>query len=401
MMSASKLDFLISVFDSRNVNPQKYDVLVKDKLNKLYDLLDKIKPLSDDEYKVLYFSTKKGSIQEYGNYEELKAFGDVSSYQEFVDNFNSDYPDEIYWYKMISTRYENYRMISINSKMIIYADMDNENDCFENYQLQELLDFLINKVNDCIKELEKGTYNNYIKENYSYKNRFGVIKRSKYWELYPDIKKKLLNEISQEEIDNFMAKASDKTEDRIKDMTSGKYFECVGLVYKYLGYEIGNLTDKELYLKYADGRDDGLREIDEDSSALFDKWYNDDNRFGGHPWEIIRGHSFARVNLQVGHDEKGYYLSLDGNVILRKIEIAKIFNVLNEKNIPVQIYGVDVIKKAFKGEDYVGIVPDNIMPIVCGGYFKKYSPVEFIHCEDDKMLKYVEWEPLEEIELRR
>lgn len=119
MMSASKLDFLIEVFNSRNNNPQIYDVLVKDKLNKLYDLLDKIKPLSDDEYKVLYFSTKKGSIQEYGNYEELKAFGDVSSYQEFVDNFNSDYPDEIYWYKMISTRYENYRMISINSKMII------------------------------------------------------------------------------------------------------------------------------------------------------------------------------------------------------------------------------------------------------------------------------------------
>ena len=77
-------------------------------------------------------------------------------------------------------------------------------------------------------------------------------------------------------------------------------------------------NDKELYLKYADGRDEGLSEIDENSSVEFNKWYNDDNRFGGHPWEIIRGHSFARVNLQVCRDNKGYYLSIDGSGILRK-----------------------------------------------------------------------------------
>lgn len=301
---------------------------------------------------------------------------------------------------MTSTRYKNYRMISINFKNIIYADMDGDNCCFENYQLQELLDFLIGKVKECIKDLEEGTYNNYIKENYSYKNRFGVIKRKDYWNLYPDIKKDLLNEISQDEISYFIKNASDKQNNRIKNMTSGKYFDYVGLIYKKLGYEIGDLTNKQLYLKYADGRDEGLSELDENSSIEFDKWYSDNSRFGGHPWEIIRGHSFVRVNLVVCHDELGYYLSLDGSKILRKTEIAQIFNVLNENCIPVQIYDVDLIKDAFNGEDYIGIVPDNILPIACGGYFKKYNPLEFAHIEDENMLKYIKWESLETIELK-
>ena len=400
MMTAPKLDFLIDVFDSRNYNPQSYDVLVKEKLDKLYDLLDRIKPLSDDEYKVLYFSSERGSIEEYINYNDENEYCDAEKYQEFVDRFNEDYPDEIYWYKMTSTRYKNYRMISINSKNIIYVDMDNETSNFENYQLQELLDFLIKKVKECIKKLENGTYNDYTKENYSYKNKFGVIRRKYYWNLYPEIKKNLLNEISPEEMDYFIKNAREKQDNRIKNMTSGKYFDYVGLVYKNIGYEIGDLTNKELYLKYADGRDEGLSKVDENSSAQFDKWYNDDARFGGHPWEIIRGHSFARINLQVVHDEFGYYLLLDGSIILRKIEIAKIFNVLNKNGIPVQIYNVHAIKDAFSGEDYIGIVPDEIVPIACGGYFKEYKPLEFMHMEYDKILKHIKWESLENIELK-
>lgn len=399
MIYAPKLDFLLEVLDNRKYNPEVYDIKVKEKLTILFALLDKIKPLSDDEYKVLYFSVEKGNIQDYGDYEELKKYGEVLNYEEFQRRFNEDYPDEVKWYKMISTRYKNYYTVSINSKNIIYADMDNKNDYFENYQLQELLSFLITKVENCIKMLKEGTYNHYISCNYSYKNRFGVINRSDYWKIYPEIKNNLLNEISQKEIDDFIKNASDKTNFRIKHMTSGKYFECVGLVYKNTGYDIGNLTNKELYLKYADGRDEGLSKIDENSSNEFDKWYNDDSKFGGHPWEIIRGHSFLRVNLCVGHDNKGYYLFLDGTKILRKVEIAKIYLVLHKNNIPIEIYSADTIKNAFKGNDYIGIVPNEIMPIECGRYFKKYNPTEFIHMKDEKIFKYIKWEPLDKVEL--
>lgn len=398
-MKAPKLDFLLDVFGDKSYNPDSYDVKVKEKINRLYDLLDKIKPIGDDEYRVLYFSADRGNIEDYGDYEELKNNGEVSSYEEFESYFSEEYPDELCWYKISFSRYKNYRMISINSKIIVYADMD-QDAYFESSQLQELMDYLIVKVNECIDMLKEDTYNEYILKNYSYKNRFGVIKRSDYWKIYPDVKNNLLNNISQEEMDYFINNASDNIDKRINNMTSGKYFECVKLAYEVNDYDIFNKTNKELYLKYADGRDEGLSEIDDNSSEEFDKWFHDDIRFGGHPWEIIVGHHFARVNLGVGCDDSGYYLTLDGRIILRKIEIAKIFNILSKNNVAVRVYNSDIIKEAFKGNDYIGVVPNDILPIECGGYFKEYKPVEFIHMEDEKMFKYIKWEGLEKIELK-
>ncbi len=401
MMSAPKLDALLSIHNYQDMNPHGYDREVKEKINTLYNLFDMIKPLGDDEYKVIYFSAQKGSIKDYGDYQDLKATGVVKNYKEFRNMFNEDYPDKEYWYEMVSSRYKNYRTISINSELVINADMDKEGWTFQNGQLQELLDFLIVKVKDVIERLKDGTYNEYIKENYSYKNKFGVIKRKDYWDLFPELKTDLLGAISQEEIDYFIDNASDTIENRIKEMTSSKYFECVAMAYKDIGYEIGNLSSKELYLKYADGRDEGLSEIKEDSSEEFAKWYSDRTRTGGHPWEIIRGHSFARVNLQVVKDEVGYYLTIDGSKLLRKVQVARIFNILHKNNIPIRVYDAEVLKEAFKGEDDIGIVPFWVIPFMCGGYFEKYNPQEFTHMDDKKMLEYIKWEPLKKVELKK
>ena len=37
---------------------------------------------------------------------------------------------------------------------------------------------------------------------------------------------------------------------------------------------------------------------------------------------------------------------------------------------------------------------------MCEGYFKKYAPKEFRHLDDEKMLPYIKWEPLEKVELK-
>lgn len=399
-ITAVQLDRLLRVLKNDTFNPEIYDEKVKEKLVKLYDLLDKIKPIGDYELKVLYFSVKKGTIDDYGDYEELKEYGEVSSYEQFESNYKEEYPDDIYWYRMVTSRYKNYVGISINYKNIISTNMDEESSHFENVSLQELLDFLIFKVSEVIKMLEDNTYNEYIENNLSYKNKFGVIKRSDYWNLYSDVRKNLLNNISEIEINEFIRNASEKVDERIEKMTSGKYFECVKLAYLNNNYEVGNLKDIELYLKYADGRDEGLTKINPDSSDEFDKWYNDRERLGGHPFEIMRGHSFYRVNLYIGYDDNGYYLVLDGSRILRKIEIAKIFLVFKQNNIPIEIHNVDVIKNALSGNDYIGIVPNDIIPIYCESYFKEYKPLEFINNIEEKMLDYIKWEEIEKIYLK-
>ena len=397
--TAPQLDRLIRVLEDRDLNPAFYDKKTNDKINKLYELFDKVKPVGEDNYLELYFSVKRGSIKNYGDFEELKQDGEVDSYEEFENNFKEEYPDDVYWYCIETKKVDNYRFISINSKNVICADMNKTNDVFIIKQRHDLLDFLIYEVSEIIKMLENNTYNDYVANNISYKNRFGIIKRSDYWNIYPDFKKKLNEYISEEEINEFVNSASATTNNRIKDMTANIYYESVKLAYQNNNYDIGDLSAKDLYLKYADGRDEGLRDINPDSSKEFDDWYNDENKFGGHPWEIMRGHSFYRVNLSVQHDNNGYYLSLYAP-ILRKIEAAKIYLALKKNNIPIQIYNIDVIKDALTGNDYLGIVPDYLIPIYCESYFKEYKAKEFIHIDDEKILSKVVWLDIDKIYLK-
>lgn len=48
----------------------------------------------------------------------------MSSYEEFENNFKLDYLDDVYWYRMVTSRYKNYRTISINYRSIVCVDMD-------------------------------------------------------------------------------------------------------------------------------------------------------------------------------------------------------------------------------------------------------------------------------------
>ena len=395
MFSALKLDYLLRILDDKEFNPVAYDNKVRTKIKELYHLLDEIQSIGDDEYKVLYFCVEKGTIEEYISNE-----GFESDDEKILEYFHQDNPEDLKWYKLETVRYKNYYSILLNSKKVIYADLDLENQHYEIFQLQELLDFLILNVHDCIQRLKSGTYNDFIEKNLSYRNRFGVIKRSDYWNLYPDVKKSLLDEISQEKINLFLKYTGSIKLKPIKRMTSGKYFECVKLAYESNGYDVGNMTGKELYLKYADGRDGGLCKLNQDSSKEFDDWFHSETYFGAHPWEIIRGHSFSRVNLYISYDD-GYYLCLDGTQMLSKIEIAKIYLSLIKNNIPVQINQNSYIREALLGNDYIGIVPDYQLPLQCQGHFKEYKPVEFIHMEDEKILKYIKWEKLEEVSLKK
>ena len=393
---APEIDGYIRFYGDQSLNPDKYDSKVKDMINELFEELDKIKSISkDDEIKVIYFSVPRGSIKHYGDYDELKQYGDVSNYEEFERNFKQDYPNDTYWYRMVSSKYESYRAISVNYKTIIYSDM-NMQKSFEDSDLQEFLTFLIFKVKEIIQMLENNTYNDYVNNNLAYINRFGVIKRSDYWSIYPKSKENLLENISIKQINEFIKLGKEKTNDRIENMTANIYYKSVRLALEYNGYDVKGLTGKEVYLKYADGRDEGLRDIDPDSVEEFSNWYFDKNRAGGHPYEIIRGHSYARVNLYIAHDDKGFYLSLDGTRILRGVEIAKMYLSLIKNNIPIEIYKINIIKDALNGEDYLGIVPDCMLPIYCSGCFNKYKPLEFIHY-DEKLKEFIKWEDVEKV----
>lgn len=396
---APELDRYLRVLEVRNLNSQSCSKKTKVKINELYEVMDLIEPQPyGDNLKILYFTVPRGDITHYGNYEELKKDGEVKSYKEFEKFFQEDYPDSLYWYKLVVTSNENYRVVSVNRNLIVYTNLDDELP-YDIPYLNDLLDFIIVKAKKSIKLMKDGIYNDYVKNNLSFKNRFGVIKRSDYWNIYPEVEKELYEKINENEISDFVKYARSKTEDRIKEMNASMYFEWVKIALEAIGYEVSNMAAKEVYLKYADGRDNGLSSLSDLDYEAFANWYLDNQWHFDHTFEIVPGYSFSRINLMVLKDELGYFLAMS-DVILCHVEIAKIYLALHSKSIPIIIYNVDALKKALLGEDYLGMVPEDVFLANCENYFVgPYKPRQFIHT-DKTLLNHIIWENIEKSKLK-
>ena len=102
-------------------------------------------------------------------------------------------------------------------------------------------------------------------------------------------------------------------------MTSGLFYECCKAGYIANDYEGSNtLSGKELYLKHADGRDEGLRDIDENSPEAFRQWLKNRNQ-SGHPWEVFPGGNSTHVSLFVCKNENGFSCFLDLSNVIKQI----------------------------------------------------------------------------------
>jgi len=267
--------------------------------------------------------------------------------------------------------------------------------------LEEFFDFLILKTKEVIKKLEEGTYNDYIKERLPYNLRYGLIKRQDYWDIYPEEKEELFEGISKEEVDYFIENVTDKTSDRLPKMNARMYYDYCKMVYEAMNYKYEDIDARELFNKNSDGRDYGLRDIDLDSYEEFDEWNT--STHDGHAWEIIPGPSMARIHLFTRKDDKGYYLSTSADPNDYAKEILKLSNVLYKHNIPLQVWGVDMLKNKFLGTDYIRILPEYEWLYFRVGKVNGIKILDRCHFNEEniKIKSKVIWDEIEDISLKK
>jgi len=153
----------------------------------------------------------------------------------------------------------------------------------------------------------------------------------------------------------------------------------------------------------ADGRDGGLKGIAGDSQEAFYDWYQGSDRIGAHPWEICRGGNSTHISLYVMYDDDSWKLRLAGSSIARVEETVKMAIALYDKNIPFTLDDAEGILHMVTGNDYIGIVPDYIIPRYCHSLFpNKDKIIDFINLgyeEDEVIISNAYWYPLEKIEI--
>ena len=219
-----------------------------------------------------------------------------------------------------------------------------------------------------------------------------------------------------------------KTQKEMTIMRNKKddFFNACKLGYEVIGKDCGGYSLSELYLRYADGRDEGLTGkghglnagpgIQFDDPKAWNEWYFNRKQHSGHPWEVVPGGNSTHMELYVINDighldfnlrlgkiteeeyegrlkNAGYYFEING--IHRPFESVNFYLTLAENGLPVVIDDADELVNGFRGSDYVGIVPHHVIPRYCESLFpKEYGRIfDFIHVykDEDKWYNSVTW----------
>lgn len=367
------------------------------------------KKVKDDWYYFLYYEAKRGTIEDYADYNEYLKEGYVKNYQEFQEDWLSSYPKETYWYKLgfrkVIHDNKTFIMISINQSIVLNIDPINSSGWERD--LNEIVRVVEKIVDEVVSKIKINEYIPYIKEHFPYTMRRGIISIKDFWHLYPDIREEYFKDLKQYDLKQFIKYI---TEDNsiektttFKHFTAGMYYDICALGYRALGFDTeGKLSNKKLFYRKADGRVQGLDRIDIDSKKEFDDWYNENERGFDHTFEILPGRSFYRGDLRISKRDEGYYLELIGSNYFTAKQMIVFYMELRKKNIIPYLCDSELIVGRIEESVDIAVLPE-YEDTYGYSYVFDETYLDAIHIDDNKLdefIKKVKWEDIILPELR-
>ncbi|MCR4719795.1 MAG: hypothetical protein K5768_09225 [Firmicutes bacterium] len=386
----------------------QYDKKAYKDIDKIFELLEKISPVTENGCRELWFRAERGSIEQWEKYEDLYELGEVENREEYEDLWLCHCPKEVEWYNFtaVEDKEIQYRAVLLGNRPVIVIDPKRQKG-FE-LEISDLTGWLVEQIQEAIKKLEDGTYMDYVRDNLPPEHKTGTIKQKYLWEMYPHIKEELFKGLTDNDLSEFVAFAEAQCQDweenttHLDSMTAGDFFRFCAMGYKAMGYTDCDKTPKEQYKSHADGRDDGLLDLDIDSADAFEEWLTSTRMRIGHPFEVCRGGNSTHISLYPHKDENGYFLRLDGSSEARSNETMKFYLALCRAGIPVYLSDADVLIDRVKGEEKVGVVPQGIIPKYRHMDFPKEKVISFMNLpydEEEKVAKKCVWQDITEVHL--
>lgn len=393
-------------FDEFLLEAQEQPIVInssdKKRLHRIYEKMKGVMVCGNDEYRNIWFHIERGAIEDYGDYEESLEEGIVSDRADSEEMWLLDYPDPVKWYDFSVNEYNGEYFFYIDSKLTFHIAKELP-EYYERIDIKPLISYLEQEVNRCVDWLQtdEAGYNRYVNLNLSYNRRTGKILRRKYWEIFPEGKKQILKGINEKDIELLQKIVDQSREDAEKDslqeMTAGNFFE-----YCKMGYEANNyfkgkeMPAVEMYKVFADGRHEGLTDIDLNSPKAFANWYAKRSG-GGHPWEVCRGGTSTHISLYVERRDGKWFLRLGGSSVVRVNETVKFAIALYNNHVPFYLSEAEEIYNMICGTDYIGIVPQEVFPgSHCYSLFPEDEEqiIDFMNLdweESDKIIAVAEW----------
>lgn len=277
-------------------------------------------------------------------------------------------------------------------------------------------DQLISACMHWLEVVEKDWINAYeqVVAKYPFDYRFGTIPHSLIWELLPD-SYRLDRDLGMAKTAAFVqlieeGKLGEFNKPSVPKMTANTYFEYCKIAYLAVSDNLKGdeaLSGRELYTRYADGRHEGLLDIEPDSESEFADWLDGKHPLktgGGHPWEIKRGGNTTHIDLRVqrpsGYQQDSFLIELFGHSSSRLVETIKMFLAIYEASLPISIAYPIKIRKRLLGQDNIGIIPNyNSLHRANQHFLEEDDVFDVMYFEDikeheEKIVPFIRWEAL-------
>ena len=118
---APDIDRLLLSFGRGYKNPAAQTRKVLDALDRLFEVLADLRPLTgNDEVKSIWLKIPRGTLDDFGDYDELLAEGEVSSHEDYAGLWNRAYPDVSSGHELVVVVNEQCRAVSGGSGMGLF-----------------------------------------------------------------------------------------------------------------------------------------------------------------------------------------------------------------------------------------------------------------------------------------
>lgn len=277
-----------------------------------------------------------------------------------------------------------------------------------------------NKIIDACKWLQFAK-KDWIKANkqiylsYPLKYRYGIVSNSLVRASLADIYR-IDKELGKSKVKKFIGLVEDgyfhKSEKTTREtMTANDFFDYCRIAYisgrRKDDHVEEKLTGREMYERYADGRHEGLLDIDPQSAVEFAEWIDGKHpkkTSGGHPWEIKRGGNTTHIDLYVSrpsyYRNEGFKVCLGGASIQRLKETICMFLGIYDAGLPITISDPEGIRKRLLALDNIGIIPSYDSLHRANQHFGEREDVfDVMHFDDlgrykTRIKPFINWEPL-------
>ncbi len=407
-----------AVIDNLKSDPGLMNQKIHQGLKEIYVSFGCIKPIGDDDIRQIWIEVERGSVEVFGDYEEYKESGEVSNPDDFVELWQAYYPQKTKWYKFQTAKFRDDLYFYFGDKLIFTINNQEQPETegksgwnleFLEYFVQWLAEKIVEETGKL--KMNPTAYNHYIRKNLPWAKRYGRIKRQDFWNILgnetirPDIGLGvgLINKLK-----SAVSEMKEKEKPLLQEMTANEFFRICEICYdanNYFKNRKEYLSPVEKYLSMADGRDADLRNIETDSPQAFYNWVHSGNTLGAHPWEICRGGNSTHISLFVSENAGKWAVRLAGSSIARVEETVRMVLALYENRIPFELSDAEQIVDLVSGNDFIGIVPDHVVPRYCHNLFPKEDRInDFMNLNFDnelesEIIEKTYWYPLDKFEL--